>query len=261
MMYSLPFLLSIPHGGLLVPPELEPYVEIPEEYIFEDMDPFSQEIYDLGKKAAIIVDTPYARAFIDMNRPPSEMPPAFPDGIVKSYTCYGRRIYKEDTLPSPEIVRLLLDKYYFPYHQKLAEGLQSGKIIMGFDCHTMAENPPPVAPDKKGKRPMINLGDNHGKACPTGITKKLARSLAEAFRIPLDDISINKPFAGGHITREHGKGPKPFVQIEMNRKLYLSEPWFDAESLMVDKDRLSELNGKFLKGLEIFRGCLGKQVI
>ncbi len=257
-MDTLPILLSIPHGGMLVPPELKSYIDIPEKYIFEDIDPFSQEIYGLNSRAAKIVSTPFARAFIDMNRATTDMPPDCPDGIVKSKTCFARRIYKNDVLPPPEIVRQLIDKYYIPYHQNLSKGMQSDMVKMGFDCHTMAEKPPPVAPDTTGRRPLINLGDNHGKACPSAITRKLAQAFAEAFGIPMKEISINEPFAGGYITREHGQGPKPFVQIEMNRRLYLAGPWFDEESLMVDDDgKISELNGKFSKGLEIFLGRLG----
>ena len=42
-----------------------------------------------------------------------------------------------------------------------------------------------------------------------------------------NEISINDPFHGGHITKTYGNKPVPWIQVEMNRDLYLTEPWFD----------------------------------
>ena len=44
----------------------------------------------------------------------------------------------------------------------------------------------------------------------------------------------------------------PWIQIEMNRDLYLRDPWFDRESLTVQKSHLSNMNNKFAHALELF---------
>ena len=59
-------------------------------------------------------------------------------------------------------------------------------------------------------------------------------------------------FAGGYITRTYGEGALPWMQVEMNRSLYLSEPWFDAATLTVQPQRLEDLNQKFRKTLALF---------
>ena len=67
-----------------------------------------------------------------------------------------------------------------------------------------------------------------------------------------DDVTINDPFAGGYITRTYGNNPVPWVQVEMNRSLYLSSPWFDPVALTVASHRLTKLNNKFKMALELY---------
>lgn len=56
---------------------------------------------------------------------------------------------------------------------------------------------------------------------------------------------LNDPFHGGHITKTYGNNPVPWIQIEMNRDMYLSESWFDNEMLSMKTERLQELNNMF----------------
>ena len=80
----------------------------------------------------------------------------------------------------------------------------------------------------------------------------LAECIAESYGINRNEISINEPFQGGYITRTYGNNPIPWIQIEMNRDIYLCEPWFNKDSLRVDETRLAELQKKFGKTLELF---------
>ena len=65
-------------------------------------------------------------------------------------------------------------------------------------------------------------------------------------------MTINKPFSGGYITRAYGMRPVPWVQVELNRSLYLAPPWFDRAGLRMDKTRLRELNRMFEHALELY---------
>ena len=80
----------------------------------------------------------------------------------------------------------------------------------------------------------------------------LAECISESYEISRNEISLNEPFQGGHITRTYGNNPIPWIQIEMNRCIYLCEPWFDRDSLRVDKTHLAGLQKKFGKTLELF---------
>ncbi|NIR50437.1 N-formylglutamate amidohydrolase, partial [candidate division KSB1 bacterium] len=62
----------------------------------------------------------------------------------------------------------------------------------------------------------------------------------------------NQPFAGGYISRHYGQSNVPWAQVELNRALYLSPPWFDRDSLTMDENRLQELKQTFEKTLILF---------
>ena len=181
-----------------------------------------------------------------------QLPPEYPDGLIKSATCYNQPIYKDGRHPNQEKRDLLINKYYADYHQKIIEALQNQNLVIALDCHSMAEIAPAVSPDQGNERPLINLGDAEGTACDTNITKLLKQSFIEVFGFEDKDVTINIPFKGGFITRNYGNNPIPWIQIEMNRKLYLSPEYFDYEILQMKGNRLNELNRKFREVLNNF---------
>lgn len=218
--------------------------------LFDDSDAFTDKIFEAQELVKYNIKADVARPFIDLNRPPDAIPPAFPDGVVKSRTCYRKPIYKQAI--TKETTDKLLANYYFPYHNKIKNIVQDTSLILGLDCHSMAEKPPPIAPDNHDKRPLINLGNAYGNACDFETTELLAQCFEEIFFIEPAKISINKPFAGGYITKTYGNNPLPWIQIEMNRGFYLHEKWFDSEKLMMKSDRIKELNQRFLKTIVLF---------
>ncbi len=237
-----PCLISIPHGGTKIPEEVKDLILISERDILEDGDAFVQELYSV--EAVSIVKTDIARAFVDPNRAPDDLPPENPDGVVKTYTCFGKKVYRK--FPERKTIERLLEKYYYPYHRRIKEELKREKVLIAFDCHSMAPTPPSIAPDT-GKRPLICLGDYHGRACPPALTELLAECFREVFRFPRDKVKINEPFAGGYITQTYGMNPKPWIQIEINRELYM-----DWKELRKDERKLSDVRGGFRRTLSLF---------
>lgn len=238
-MNKLPFLISIPHGGTVIPNEVKNEICITTQDLFDDSDSFTQEIYNVSEVVESVVMFDIARAFVDVSRAENMLPPEFTDGVIKSATCYNKPIYKNGFLSNKEVIKSLLDKYYQPYHTEIKTSLENKNIKLALDCHSMAEFAPSIAPDK-GKRPLINLGDAEGKACDSSITKLLRESFIEVFHLNAEDVTINHPFKGGYITKTYGNNPKPFIQIELNRSMYLSN---------IDNNILVELNSAFIKVL------------
>ncbi|MBN2319921.1 MAG: N-formylglutamate amidohydrolase [Acidobacteria bacterium] len=253
-MDALPVLLSIPHGGTGVPPELEGRLAIGKKGVFEDIDGFTREIYDLGNKVRRVHKADIARTFVDPGRAPSDLPPENPDGVVKSHTCFGKIIYKENQQPDDSETAQLLEKYYYPFHRRLqqliAEDRHNLKVCI--DCHSMAETGPAISPDTGKERPFFCLGNRFGESATDAMVHKLKSCLAAAFELDEADVAVNNPFAGGYITRHYGNNPLPCIQVEMNRKLYLRAPWFDTERLTISADRTAELNERFYQALKIF---------
>ncbi len=252
-MTKLPVLISVPHGGDKTPTEISEQVCLSPKDLLADSDAFTREIYGISESVAAFVDTPCARAFIDLNRDTNDLPPTNPDGVVKTATCHGKAIYTPGNELSPKNIALLLDKYYRPYHHKIRQILvEQPEIQLALDCHSMEAIGPAISPDRGQKRPSICLGTNQGQSCSLNTAEKLARCFQIAFELNPTEITIDMPFSGGFITRTYGNQSTPWVQIEMSRNLYLAEPWFDKSQLSMQKMRLNILREQFQKALMLF---------
>ena len=252
-MKKLPVLLSIPHGGIQKVPELDGHLTITQRDLFDDSDPFVMEIYDLGDKVEKVVKTNVARAFVDLNRSLQDLPPKNPDGLIKSKTCYEKPIYKEGREPNDLLQEMLIEMYYKPYHRTIQKYTRELDLQLCLDCHSMATIAPGISPDgNKNQRPLFCLSNNDGVTSSQEMLELLASCISESYNLDIKDISFNVPFHGGHITKTYGKNPIPWIQIEMNRSLYLDSKWFDTASLTIDESRLKELNKMFEKTLDLF---------
>jgi formiminoglutamase len=261
-----PILVSIPHGGWKVADEIKNIWALSNEDAFHDGDPFTSKIYNFSDRVEFQIVMEYYRAVVDLNRQPDDIAPKNPDGVIKSHTCWNVPVYKKESLPDERLKKLLLDKYYFPYHKQLGEQIKNSDLKLAVDCHSMAAKSPPIEADAGAVRPLIclgNLGDEYGQIEPVlnrvTCDQGLIRFMADEFRImfqhedlevdPLDIATLNVPFNGGHITRCYGGQGVPFVQIEMSRALYLTKNYFDETNLNIKDSRINDLNRKVWKVL------------
>ncbi|AJM92322.1 MULTISPECIES: N-formylglutamate amidohydrolase [Nitrosopumilus] len=252
-MNKLPVLLSIPHGGLKKPAELEGHLSITNKDLFDDSDPFVIEMYDLQDKVQRVIKTDIARTFVDLNRSLQDMPPNNPDGLIKSSTCYEKPIYIVGKEPDESLRTLLIELYYLPYHRAIQKSFTELDLQLCLDCHSMASTAPGISPDGKDKkRPLFCLSNQDGSTSSNEMIELLADCISEYYSIDRKDISLNDPFHGGHITKTYGNNPIPWIQVEMNRSLYLSDPWFDENSLSVDFTHLQKLNKQFENSLNAY---------
>ncbi|MBC8488127.1 MAG: N-formylglutamate amidohydrolase [Bacteroidetes bacterium] len=268
-----PILVSIAHGGWKVPEEIKDIWALTKKDAFHDGDPFTPQIYDFSDKVNAQITMEYYRAAIDLNREPDNIAPENPDGLIKSLTCYNVEVYKNGILPNEKLKKLLINKYYYPYHRFLEDAARRDDIRLGVDCHSMAAVTPPIGGETAGKpRALIclgNLGDINGEPCPPhnrlSCDTELINFVKEEFiRVfQHEDVEIDIPavcttnvpyeggyFEGGYITRKMGYEEIPFFQIEMSRALYLTPKYFDEDTLIVDERRIKDLNRKVWKVLK-----------
>jgi len=208
-MKPLPFLISVPHGGLRVPAEVRKLCALTPRQVIEDGDEGASQIY-AGLEGAVrhFVTTDVARAIVDVNRAPDDRRA---DGVVKTHTCLDVPVYAP--FPPEDVVRLLIDRYWRPYHERLT-ALASPDVRLGIDCHTMLAIGPPAGPMAGERRPDICLGNVDGASCPPDWLKGLADVLEETLG---SRPALNAPFKGGYITRMHSS-EIPWVQIELSRE-------------------------------------------
>lgn len=206
----LPLLLSVPHAGRRIPPEVADRCVLDPADVVADGDGGARSIYDLAGRVDAFVTTDVARAVVDMNRAPDDVRK---DGVVKTHTCWDVPVYREP-LP-PHLVDLLLARYHAPYHERLRD--LAGRVVAGVDCHTMAARAPPEAPDPGRERPWMCLSDGDG-TLPRDWLDALSDALETAFGVA---PSINEPFRGGYIIRHHAR-ELPWVQLELSRAPFWS---------------------------------------
>lgn len=209
---SLPLLLSVPHAGLDVPPEAQPYCILTPKEIAEDGDEGAAEIYALESEVAAYQTTVVARAIVDLNRATDDRRP---DGVVKTHTCFNIPVYRE--FPPETVVETLLERYYWPYQHALTR-LAGRDVVLAVDCHTMLAKGPPIGPGPGIERPWVCLSNADG-TCSQPWIEALQRCFQEVFDGP---VTINDPFRGGYITRTHA-AEMPWVQLELSRAPFLSE--------------------------------------
>ena len=233
---KLPLVISVPHGGLMIPANLIKKCLLSKEEILLDCDTWSSELYDFKNLVEEYVDTPIARIVVDMNRNRNDLPPINPDGVVKTLSVVRKQVWDNGGL-SEQDINLLINDYYSKYHYSLEEASKSPNVILGIDCHTMLSVGPVPGKETWQKRPLFCLGnrgsdkgDKHSEpiTAPAEVMLKLKYLLERKFsayqdvndEIPL--VTLNNPFMGGYITRHHGNlGNIPWLQLEINRRLYL----------------------------------------
>ena len=233
----LPIVVSLPHAGLAVPPQVADLNRLSAAEIAADGDAGAAAIYGpLEGEVRYFVTTEIARAFVDQNRAEDDRGP---DGVVKTHTCWGVPIYGAPL--GPERVEALLACWYRPYQARLRElsgGARGGAVrpVLGVDCHTMAGQGPPVAPDAGRRRPLVCIGDGEG-ACPRGWAEALVQGFARRIA---GEVSLNRPFSGGHIARFHGR-EMPWVQIEISRAPFATDAEKAELVLAVLRDWIGEI--------------------
>ena len=208
----LPLVVSVPHAGVRVPPEVELRCALTPSEVAADGDGGAAEIYDIEAEVAAFVTTDVARAVVDMNRARDDRRP---DGVVKTHTCWNIAVWHRPL--SPEEIDGLLDAYHGPYHQRLTELGAGGEWMLGVDCHTMAAAGPPVGPDPGIERPWVCLSNGDG-TCPQEWIESLRGCFEEQLEGP---VRVNDPFRGGYITRSHA-AEMPWIQIELSRAPFMS---------------------------------------
>ncbi|VEN73807.1 conserved hypothetical protein [Candidatus Desulfarcum epimagneticum] len=208
---KLPVLISVPHAGLEVPPEMKNICQLSEKEIIEDGDEGAADIYyPLEKEVKAFVKTDIARAIVDMNRTPEDFSK---DGVIKTHTCHNIPIYQKPL--AIETANDLIENYYQPYHRALSS--KTRDVRVGLDCHTMAELGPSVAPDTGKKRPAACVS-NADKTCDISLIQSFAEILQDMLH---HEVAINNPFNGGYIIKKHSL-EIPWLQIELSRAHFLT---------------------------------------
>lgn len=270
----LPILMSCPHAGLDVPPEVQNQLAISSVDLYNDADLWADQHYDFchpdlvdlvppGHSPGVLemVSMPIARALIDPNRPPDSLDN--PDGAVKQTTSYGRAIYH--TPLSRACQTELLNRYWHRYHGQLEEAMarHAGQVRLFLDCHSMAQHGPSAYANPGLPRPLLclaNGGDRRGErmderplTCPPWLIRAAGEIGEELFGdlsllqpapgadVPV--VGLNWPFGGGYIVRRYTDPAvvthaPPGMMVEVNRGLLVGDQSADTPMVPPNAERI-----------------------
>ncbi|MEW5863423.1 MAG: N-formylglutamate deformylase [Pseudomonadota bacterium] len=251
---SSPLLVSIPHAGTHIPQALLAHMA-PAARRLDDTDWHVDRLYDfLDELDASVLVATHSRYVVDLNRPPDDAP-LYPGqdtiGLVPLETAAREPLYAPGAAPTAQEIAARVEKYWKPYHARLAEALAAIRARHGYallwDAHSIASRLPRFF---EGKLPDFNLGTAHGASCGAGIGEAL---LAVAKRTKGFSAVLNGRFIGGYITRHYGRPAEGVhaVQLELAQCTYMEElrpPYRFREDLARRvRPRLRALMEEFLR--------------
>ena len=220
-----PLLVSLPHTGTELPPELEGRLVSPW-LARKDADWWIDRLYafaaDLG---ATVVHTALSRTAIDVNRDPSGAslyPGQATTELCPTTTFDGEPLYRDGAAPGPAEVAERRARWFDPYHAALDAEVARLKALHGrvvvYDCHSIRSVIPRLF---DGRLPAFNLGTNGGASC----APELQGAVAEICRASGRSAVVDGRFRGGFITRRLGRPAEGVhaVQMELGCRAYMRE--------------------------------------
>ena len=221
-----PLIISFPHTGTFIPPELEQEMNSPW-LARKDTDWGVDRLYnfaaDLG---ATLVRTAISRTVIDVNRDPSGAP-LYPGqattALCPTTTFDGERLYREGLEPRQEEIARRRQVFFEPYHKALNDEI--GRLrrmhhsIVLYDAHAIRSVIPRLF---NGTLPNLNIGTDNGRTAGKGLVRDIE---AKCGKSKFSFVTDGR-FRGGWTTRHYGDpvGGVHAVQMELACRSYMEEP-------------------------------------
>jgi N-formylglutamate amidohydrolase len=240
---SAPVVFASPHSGQVYPASFIADARLDPLALRRSEDSFVDELFAAAPACgAPLLAARFPRAYCDPNREPWELDPAmFEDtlpswvnttsprvgaglGTIARVVSSGEVIYRRKLAFAEAEQRIR--QCWEPYHVALAGLIADTRERFGacllVDCHSMPGGGAARGVQGAGQGAAdIVLGDAHGTACASRITRRVEAVLvSQGFA-----VRRNEPYAGGYVTRHYGR-PRDGVhalQIEVARRLYMDE--------------------------------------
>ena len=236
-----PLVFASPHSGRIYPESAGFDPNLSELSLRSAEDALVDRLIEgaPGHGIPVLLAT-HGRAWLDLNRAPTDLDPGLiadlPEGmeggpraqagygVVPRLTGDGRPLYR-DRITLTEVTGRI-EAAHGPYHAALDALMEQARARYGMavliDWHSMpGPRASPPAKRPVAGFPQIVLGDRHGVACATALSRRVAALLrGEGLR-----VALNQPYAGGGTTERWGRPDVGFhaLQIEISRARYLVE--------------------------------------
>ncbi len=223
---SRPLLISIPHAGTALPDGFAAGLTA-DALTLPDTDWHVDRLYDFADELdANVLSAVYSRYLIDLNRDPggrSIYPDRDTTALCPTDTFDGTPIYRTGWAPTPSEIERRRERYWLPYHQKLAYELQRlrrffPRVVL-YEAHTIRSRVPRFFDDRL---PTFNIGTDCGASADPSLATRIFDSCQ-----PKHGYTrvLNGRFRGGYITRQYGRPAHGVhaVQLELTQDSYMTE--------------------------------------
>ena len=227
---TLPLLISCPHDGSLIPPEMSVRM-VPEARRAPDTDWHVSTLYAFAHHmGASILQPHHSRYVVDLNRPPDDVslyPGQNTTGLCPTVQFSGKPVYLDGELPSADEVAIRVQRYWQPYHDALAGELarlhqQHGRVVL-WEAHSIRSVVPFLF---DGRLPDLNLGTAAGASCNAATQARLQTVLDGQQGY---SHVVNGRFKGGYITRHYAQPEQDIeaIQLELAQFNYMDENTYE----------------------------------
>lgn len=221
-----PLLVSFPHAGTEIPPEIEDRLVSPW-LARQDADWWVERLYDFAPDlGATTVRTAICRTVIDVNRDPSGAslyPGQATTGLCPTTTFDGEPLYRAGQAPDAAEIARRRTAYFEPYHAalraELKRLLERHRTVVLYEAHSIRSHVPRLF---EGELPNFNIGTNSGRSCDIDLTAAVEDACdASGFSRVTDGR-----FKGGWTTRHYGRPDDGVhaIQMELACRGYMDEP-------------------------------------
>ncbi len=220
-----PLLISLPHSGVRIPPEIEPQLT-PHALQLPDTDWHVEKLYAFAPSLGVsVLRAKLSRYVIDLNRDPSGAslyPGRDTTELCPTSTFDERPIYLPGHAPDAAEIERRSAEYYRPYHQLLGAELERLRAAHGFalllDGHSIRSEVPRFF---QGRLPDLNLGSADGRSAAPSVELVASQVLNNS---GLSAV-VNGRFKGGFITRHFGDPARGThaLQLELAQSCYMQE--------------------------------------
>jgi N-formylglutamate amidohydrolase len=219
--------IHLPHASREIPVDLRPTFLLDDAALVRELDRmtdhYTDELFAVPPTQAATVRFPVSRFVVDPERfeDDAEEPMAQRgQGVIYTRTSAGLPLRHP---PTPDEREALLDRFYRPHHDRLAQRVGEALAVFGralvIDGHSFPDRPLPMEFDQRPDRPDICLGTD-----PAHTPEHLIEALVETCRQIGWTVRLNAPYAGTIVPRSFFR-QEPRVHsllIEVNRRLYLA---------------------------------------
>ena len=228
-----PLLVSLPHDGSLIPPELAARMT-PQARRAPDTDWHVSRLYAFARAMGASILVPrHSRYVIDLNRGEDDTslyPGQNTTGLVPLVRFTGEPVYLPGHEPNASEVMARIGTYWRPYHAALREELDRLRVAHGrvvlWEGHSIRGSGLPYL--FEGRLPDLNLGTANGASCSPSLQARIEAVLAAQSGY---DWVANGRFKGGHITRHYADPADGIdaIQLELSQRTYMDEDSFEYD--------------------------------